>query len=437
MTWLNRYRVRHYIENSIWILPSISILAALGAVRLLHWSEQVLGWESSFQPETARAVLGTMAASMFTFIVFVSSALMVSVQLASSQLTPRVIAIVFKDPVTRFSLTAFVFAFTFTLGALVRINNAVPPVTSTLAAYSCLASLVVFLYLIDHVGKALRPSGALRSVALLGRAVIENVYPRRLAELQGMLAESTEVPYGEAAHTIANPHDGVVLAFDIQGLVSLAERSDCVIEMVPQVGDFVAAGDPLFHVYHGRAPLPAHALCESVALGQERTPEQDPAYAFRILVDIASKGLSPGINDPTTAVLAIDQIHHLLRTVGGRHLADGRVRDAGGRLRLIYRTPGWEDFVHLAVTEIRHFGGASIQVARRLRAMLENLIPSLTDEQAALLGRELALLRRSAERFFSEPEDRALADISDLQGVGGKHGQSPNPNDTSKPTLSR
>ena len=110
--------------------------------------------------------------------------LLVSVQLASSQLTPRIIAIVFRDPVTRFSLTVFVFTFTFTLATLVRIDASVPLVTSDVAAYSCLASLGVFLYLIDHVGKALRPSGALRSVALLGCAVIENVYPRRLVEPQ-------------------------------------------------------------------------------------------------------------------------------------------------------------------------------------------------------------------------------------------------------------
>jgi uncharacterized membrane protein len=150
--------------------------------------------------------------------------------------------------------------------------------------------------------------------------------------------------------------------------------------------------------------------------------EQDPAFAFRIIVDIASKGLSPAINDPTTAVLAIDQIHHLLRLVGGRHLADGRARDAAGRLRLVYRTPNWEDFVLLAVTEIRHFGGASIQVARRLRAMLENLVASLPEERSALLRRELALLQRAGERVFAEPEDRTLADMSDFQGMGGRCG---------------
>jgi len=206
--------------------------------------------------------------------------------------------------------------------------------------------------------------------------------------------------------------------------VALAGHADCVIELVPQVGDFVAAGDPLFRVYGGRAGLTERALHHSVAVGQERTLEQDPTFAFRIIVDIASKGLSPAINDPTTAVLAIDQIHHLLRNVGNRGLEDGFVRDAAGHLRLIYRTPDWEDFVHLAVTEIRQFGGVSIQVARRLRAMLENLIQTVPTERATLLRQELAVLQRSAERFFKEPEDRALADVSDFQGVGGKHGNS-------------
>jgi uncharacterized membrane protein len=423
MNWLTRYRLRHYLENAIWILPSLAIIIAVVAVRWLHHFEEVMGWQSRIDPETARSVLATMASSMFTFIVFVSSALLVSVQLASSQLTPRIIAIVFRDPVTRFSLTAFVFAFTFSLASLVRITTFVPLVTSQVAAYSCLASLVVFLFLIDHVGKALRPSGALRSVALVGRAVIENVYPRSLTESREPQADTGDFPRGEPTCTITSPGGGVVLAFDVDGLASLARTADCLIEMVPQVGDFVAPGDPLFRVYQGRGSLPALALCQSVALGQERTPEQDPAFAFRIMVDVASKGLSPAINDPTTAVLAIDQIHHLLGTVGHRHLADGRVRDATGGLRLVYRTPDWEDFVHLAVTEIRHYGGASIQVARRLRAMLENLVQSLTEERAARLRSELALLQRSTERAFSEPEDRALADISDLQGVGGKHAQ--------------
>lgn len=420
MTWLQRYRVRHYIRNSIWIFPLLGMAAALLIVRLLHLTETTLGWESSVHPSTAQAVLGTMAASMFTFIVFVSSALLIAVQLASSQLTPRIIGIVFRDPVTRTSLLVFVFAFTFTLAALVRVGTSVPLITVHLAAYAGLVSLGVFLYLVDHVGKSLRPSGALWGVARLGRKVIAEVYPRRLVDLPGSGQSSTTEFVSEPSRVITNTRDGVVLAFDIPGLVRLAELEDCVIELVPQVGDFVAIGDPLFRIFGNGARLSIDALAASVALGQERTLEQDPAFAFRIIVDIASKGLSPAINDPTTAVLALDQIHHLLREVGQRCLEDERVREKSGKLRLVYRTPDWEDFVHLAVTEIRQFGGASIQIARRLRAMLENLIQTLPEQRAGLLHQELDLLHRSAERFFSEPEDRALAVVSDLQGVGSK-----------------
>jgi uncharacterized membrane protein len=424
MTWLQRHRLRLYFVNSVWILPVLSMAAAILVVRLLCYIDEWLGWESSLPPATVQLVLGTMASSMFTFIVFVSSALLVAVQLASSQLTPRIIGIVFRDPVTKISLVVFVFTFTLSLAVLVRVTTSVPPVTTRIAAYSCLASLGVFLYLIDHVGKALRPSGALWAVASWGREVIESVYPRPFAQAPGKDLTPGTVLNTKPTRIIPTHKDGVVLAFDIPGLVLLAQRNDCVIELVPQVGDFVAAGDPLFLIFDGGESLPADALYQSIALGQERTLELDPAFAFRMIVDIASKGLSPAINDPTTAVLAIDQIHHLLRNVGSRSLDDERVRDAAGRLRLAYRTPDWEDFVHLAVTEIRQFGGASIQIARRLKAMLENLMQTLPQERAGLLRQELLLLHRSAERFFPEPEDRALANISDFQGVGGTQARS-------------
>jgi uncharacterized membrane protein len=399
-------------------------LAAIGSVRLLHWIEMDRGWESPIDADTARAVLGTMASALFTAIVFICTALLVAVQLASAALTPRIIAIVFRDPVTKFSLTLIVFTFTFSLGALIRIKSTVPLLTTYVAAYGSLVCMAVFFFLIDHLGRTLRPSGALRAVAWLGRKVIESVYPQRLAELPvGPAPEAVYVPDGEPTATIFSPKDGVVLAFDEKGLFALAQRADCVIEMVPQVGDHVAAGDPLFRIFLGGATLPAEAFCQSVAVGQERTLEQDATFAFRIMVDIASKALSPAINDPTTAVLALDQIHHLLRRVGDRYLDTGIVRDTARRIRLVYRTPDWEDFVRLAVTEIRHFGCESIQIARRLRAMLENLIQIMPEARAKLLRHELTLLHRSAERFFSEPEDRAMAEVSDFQGVGGKHGQ--------------
>jgi uncharacterized membrane protein len=424
MTWLQRYQIRHYFRNSVWVLPVLGTAAAIAAVRGLHVIEVDLALASPVDADTARAVLGTMASALFTTIVFICSALLVAVQLASASLTPRIIAVVFRDPVTKFSLTLLVFMFTFSLAALLRIKATVPLLTAHMAAYGCLVCLAVFFFLIDHLGKVLRPSGALRIVANLGRRVVDSVYPLKFTDLEHPLESETNPLRGEKPPTtITSLRDGVVLAFDEAGLLSLAQRLDCIIELVPQVGDHVAAGDPLFRVWRGGGIVPTDGLRYSVAVGQERTLEQDPTFAFRIMVDIASKALSPAINDPTTAVLALDEIHHLLRTVGERQLDTGHVRDAAGRLRLVYRTPDWEDFVHLAATEIRHFGGESIQIARRLHAMLENLTHTLPAARTTLLQQELVLLQRSAERFFSEPEDRALAAVGDFQGVGGKREQ--------------
>jgi uncharacterized membrane protein len=418
MTWLQRFRIRHYVENSIWIVPTLSIFAALVAVSCLHSIDERLGWISNIRPDPALTLLSTMASSLFTFIVFVSTALLVALQLASAQLTPRFIGLVFRSHSIKVALATFVFSFTFTLSTLVRIKTTVPFLTSYLAGYGCLVSLGLFLFLMDGVGKALRPSGALTKVSELGRKVVQTVYPLRIGGSVKPESEYISPLEPEPTYTISNSHDGVVLAFETQGLVALATSADCVIELVPQIGDFVASEDPLFRITQGKRPIPAETLYRHIAFGKGRELEHDPAFAFRILVDIALKALSPAINDPTSAVLAIDQIHHLLRNVGQRRLDNGRIHDAEGQLRLVYRTPDWEDFVQLSATEIRQFGANSIQVARRLRAMLEDLIDTLPKERALPLRRQLTLLQRSVEHSFSEPEDKAMADIGDLQGLG-------------------
>jgi uncharacterized membrane protein len=434
MTWLTRYRVRRYLRDSIWIMPVLGAIAAIVLVRIIDGFERYEGWRSLLRPETAQSVLATMASSLFTFVVFVGSVMLIAVQLASSLLSPRIIGIIFRDLITRSALTLFVFCFSFSIAALSRIGESVPTITTRLAAYSGIASLAAFLFLIDHAGRLLRPSGVLSVVGATGRREIARVYPRRLND-RSVLAPSASTEATAAKAVSASPRivsserDGVVLAFDVAGLVAAAKGAGCIVELVPQVGDFIVDGDPLFKIHHdsagaaGEASLSDALFRHSIAVGQERTTEQDPAFAFRIIVDIASKGLSAAINDPTTAVLAIDQIHHLLRDVGCRDLDDERVRDDGGAVRLIYRTPGWDDFVQLAVTEVRQFGAGSIQVARRLRAMLENLVQVLPPQRVPSLQRELDILARATSRLFADAEDRALAQVPDLQGVGAMRSQ--------------
>jgi uncharacterized membrane protein len=213
-----------------------------------------------------------------------------------------------------------------------------------------------------------------------------------------------------------------VLAVDLKGLVAQARHANGMIEFVPQVGDFLAADEPLFRLYGGAISIDDRQLRAAVALGSERTLEQDPTFAFRILVDIAIKALSPAINDPTTAVLAIDQLHRLLRLVGLRHVSREEIFDEAGELRLVFRTPNWEDFVHLACTEIRHCGAGSIQITRRMRSMLENLMQTLQPHRHPELRKQLELLDRAIEEHYAFAEDRALARMPDPQGLGGAVG---------------
>jgi len=189
------------------------------------------------------------------------------------------------------------------------------------------------------------------------------------------------------------------------------------------VGDFVAFNEPLFYLYGGNTKADDKALRDAVALGSERTMEQDPTFSFRIVVDIALKALSPAINDPTTAVLAIDQLHRMLRSVGTRHLRTDEIMGKDGALRVIFRTPNWEDFVNLALSEIRLCGAANLQIARRLRAMIENLTQTLPPHRHPALAAHLRLLDRDLERLFVNREDRDLARVADSQGLGGSSGK--------------
>ncbi|MFN8255917.1 MAG: DUF2254 domain-containing protein [Bacteroidales bacterium] len=419
LNWSQRYRIRNFLKNSVWFPPVLGMVAAVIFHRLIRLTDLSLGLYADVTTDGARALLGALAASMFTFIVFVFSILLLSVQLASAQLTPRIIAFFYRNPVLKFSLTVFVFSFTFSLAVLFRIAETVPLVSLWIAVYSNLACIGIFLYMIDNVGKSLRPISLLSQIGSKGQQVILDVYPLPFTEADEQKSSETINSEGESHTIIKSSRTGVVLAFDMEGLVKLASHKGFVIELIPQVGDFVTYGEPLFKIKRGDGKKCELQLQQSIAIGPERTLEQDPGFAFRIIVDIASKALSPAINDPTTAVIAIDQIHRLLRTVSLQKLDSGQTFDHSGQLRLIYRTPIWEDFLSLAITEIRQYGRDSLQVARRLKSMLENLMGIVPQKLVKSIQVEIDALNRSVEREFQDPKDLLLANSSDSLGIGG------------------
>jgi uncharacterized membrane protein len=422
MSWAFRKHQRNFLRSSLWVVPALSTLAAFLSLPLLRVLDRSLGFHFfRYTPDGARASAAIVSAAMLSFVVLFFSVLLLTVQIASSTLSPRIIARPFRSRTLKASLGLFVFTLIYSMGVVARgTEGSIGQLAAAMVIILTVISICVFLYVVEHVSKQLRPVTVMADVAQEALGVIKAVYPKTLDQIHALEKPGAEICPRKLSQVVMHEgKPGVVQAFDVPGLTALAIQAKCTIEVVPQVGDFVARGDTIFRLYNAASQLGSHELLEHIALERERTLEQDPAFAFRIIVDIASKALSPAINDPTTAVLALDQINKLLRELGLRHLENGIIHDSNGRLRVVYRTPDWEEFVVLAVTEIRQYGARSTQVTRRMHAMLEDLIPILPAARARILCRELDLLKSTVDREFTNPEDRTLANLPDFQGLGG------------------
>jgi uncharacterized membrane protein len=423
MTWHDRYRLREFMRSSFWLFPALALLIAWLAGKVVLWGVPDPHWPrfDDGEVEGMRVSMAAFASSMLTFMVYAVSALLLAVQLASGQITPRLIRITFSRWEMKVSASVFVFAFGITMVALANTTEQSRHAgLIALALAANIAAIAVFFWFVEEVGLGLRPVTILQKVFADGKEAMDSVYqgvfdPGR-PEIEGTIDELV----GRESRILRRTGvSGTFLAFGSHDLVALAGKANCIVELVPQVGDFVSTDDPLARIYPPDAEVSDEEVNALVAFGPERTVRQDPMFAFRIMVDVASRALSPAVNDPTTAVLAIDQIHRLLRYAAQKNLDNARVHDDGGALRLVFPTPGWSDIVELAATEVRQYGASSTQVARRLRAMLEHLIDRLPQPRAQALQRELALLEQTVARYFPEIEDRRRANVGDLQGLGG------------------
>jgi uncharacterized membrane protein len=423
MQWNRLYAFKSYVLSALWLAPLIAFVASQITFRVLH----TLDIDFGAIPGFAFSTEGTVSAMdiditlNLSFIVFAFGSLLVAIQVASAQLTPRIIATtLLRDNVIRWIVGLFVYGLLLAVGARNRLET-VPRFIVSLAAIWGLVSTVAFLLLIDYAARLLRPVSIAWRIGKQGLKVVESVYPRSIDEPR--VAKYSRQELGPPERIVEHRGtSGVVLAVNLEALIAEAQKASGIIEFVPRVGDFVAVGEPLFLLRGGATAIRDRKLRGQVAFGPERTIEQDSTFALRVIVDIAIKALSKAINDPTTAVVAIDQLHRLLRAAGRRHLHDDTVFDRTGRLRVIFRTPDWDDFVQLACSEIRQYGAENFQIARRLRAMNENLIQTLPEHRHAALRRELDLLDRAIEKLYLFPEDLALARIADSQGLGGATG---------------
>ena len=255
-----------------------------------------------------------------------------------------------------------------------------PAATVVCGLLLALITIGAFVALVQRAFESTQIGGILRSLVRRGYAVIEEVHPR--VGPSGGVAQPPAVD----ADAIELAHQGrpaVIAAVDRRALVRLARQTGGFVAVVPVVGEYLAPGRPVLRISRGHtAPDPALARRVFV-LARQRTIDQDPAFVLRMLVDIAIRALSPAINDPTTAVQALDRIESLLAELATRRPGPSLVVDDDGTPRAIVPAPRWAAYMELGLMEIRRYGAESPQIVRRLNALYDHLLAVAGSERAA------------------------------------------------------
>ena len=371
VAWLNRAR------NGFWFLPAVCAVLAVLLGLVVTGLDQAFAGALPFLfaggSDGARSLLSSITSSMISFTGLVFSITIVVLQLTSSQFSPRVLRTLLQDRTSQLALGVFVatFLYAMTVQRSVRGGDGdtqefVPQLGVTLAYGFVLLSVALFIRYIHHIANAIRAVSIITSVADEARGVIDG-WPEPAPE-------PPPPPSGTPQRRLSTPAPGVVITIDTKRLVRAAEAADVVFVLVPHPGDFVCTGAEIIDVYGAAADdIDEETVVPALALDRERTMDQDAAFGFRQLIDIAERALSPGVNDPTTAVQAMDQLRDLLRLIAGRRLPDGLFCDSAGRLRVVVPQLDFADYLDLAIDEIAHYGENSLQVRAHLAHLLRDL----------------------------------------------------------------
>ncbi|ABD11354.1 putative membrane protein [Frankia casuarinae] len=407
--WRSRAR---RLWTSFWTIPALCTALAVGLAVSVPWLDErglsaALPFLFSGGPDGARSVLSAVASSMISFTALVFSITIVTLQLTSGQFSPRVLRTFLQDRLTQLALGVFVATFVYALAVLRSVRGAdtarsfVPRTAVTLSVLLVLISVVLFIAYIHHVTNAVRVSQILASIGTQTR--------RCIARRFDGVGSVSSVPLPTAARSprykiISAPRNGIIAVVRDRPVVRAASQANCLVVLVPKIGDFVAAGMPLFTVHDGpadglRGDLDRQAVIDAVDIEIERSMEQDIAFGFRQLADIAERALSPAMNDHTTAVAAVDQVHDLLRRLVTRHLTPRAHTDRDGQPRLVVPEPDLEDYLRIGVDDISRWAQDSPRVLSRLRLMLRDVYEQARPEHRARIAcRVTRLERRLAAR---------------------------------------
>jgi uncharacterized membrane protein len=353
------------------LVQAMYILVALGLGLLLPH----ISVGATIDSRSVRDMLFVVGASFVPFMGIVYSLLFLVVQHGTATFTPRLN--LFRDsPIVwhAFSYFTSVIVFTFVAALAIGKDDQTTLLLPAAVIVMVLVALAVFRNLQSAAFTSIQLAATLTAVTRRGRQVLDGVYPDPLgASTEPEQSAPSGVRPTDGREVLWPSRPGTLQVIDIPRLMDAAERADAVIEVCVWPGDVIPEQGRVAVIHGGDEPA-EQELIRALQVGTERTFDQDPALALRVLADIALRALSPGINDPTTAVQALDQIDALLRVMVGRELAVGTIRTADGETRVVLRPTSWEDYVGVALDETIEAAGSQAQVRRRIDRLLTELI---------------------------------------------------------------
>ena len=428
--------IRNAFRTQLWPVPLIGILLALALGVGLPQLDVALGDDlpGTLQDYlfgggagAASTVLDAIASSLVTVTSLTFSLTVVTLQLASSQFSPRLLRTFMRDRMVHYTLALFLATFTFAMTVLRTVRSAqsgqdefVPRLSVTVAFTLVIASIIGLVAFLAHLAREIRVE-----------TMIRNVHDDASTTVRQVLADRDP---GEHDHPpLVEPPDGAVALLagdsgfvgfvDQEDIVAAARKADAIVLIDRMPGASITVGTPMGAAWprQGTAPLSQRArtsLQEEVAAAvdadSERTGTEDVTFGLRQLTDVASKALSPGINDPTTAVHTLGETCALLCELAGKQLGPITLRDDDDEVRVILRRATFTEIVELAVTQPRRYGKADPAVLYRLATLLRELAWVALPDQRAVIRGQLERLRQTAgEQDFDEPQVQTIAIVCD------------------------
>jgi len=421
------------LNSSFWFVPAVMAVMAVAFSFLLIEIDVLRAVDLTkdpsaiftFGPEGARAILSTIASSMITVASLIFSITMLSLQLASSQFGPRVIGNFMGDRSNQIVLGTFIATFLYCLFVLRSVrgiegSSFVPHLAVAFGVLLAATSVAVLIYFIHHIATSIRVETLLASLADEGCAAVDRLFPERLGQSQGnvtnkMAERRLPDDFDVNSVQIAADSGGYVQNIGAEVLMQLASEQDLVLRIDAPPGRFVTKGACVITAYpRSRVSEETREdLRGAVVIGRDRTPHQDLEFAIRRIVELAQRSLSPGINDPTTALYCIDRLGEVLLRLAGRDIPAPMRLDKQGQLRVVTEVVLLADIACRAFAAIARYGITDADVVIGLVETLGKLEASFPPDARVAVAEFRGQVMIASQSAEIQGFDRKI--LSDVQ----------------------